>query len=154
MKSDLIDSLNIKPRLEQLYEIKLQNIFYEIANELSLEFGVTITPEDVELCIKPVGDLMSDVDLLNNMIAEIKEKLFGEDKVKIPDLRLEYMNMVMSLLRTKQKLIGIDKDDSKDNDNDSLRLQQSLEKAGIVFTPSVVKSKFNDISTVVESNGE
>jgi len=131
-----VDVLGLKPRVTHLYQDKLEKVFTDIAFEINLEYDVGLTSDDIKECINSELNSISDIDVLDKMLDEVKQELYGENRTLNTEQRLTYMSLVMSLLRTKQKLVGLNSDSDVEKDKDLIKLKDSLEMAGIKFTPA------------------
>ena len=92
MKVNSVDVLGLKPRVTHLYQDKLEKVFTDIAFEINLEYDVGLTSDDIKECINSELNSISDIDVLDKMLDEVKQELYGENRTLNTEQRLTYMS--------------------------------------------------------------
>lgn len=130
-----IQALGLEEFVVNLFNEKLKEVYQSIADTLLIEYDIEVTPEDVSLFLNSSQvQHFTDDQLLNLMINDVRMTLFGpEANLMDREERFSYMKLLESLLNTKHKLIGIEREQTN-TDKDAEKLKEALANAGIQFT--------------------
>jgi len=140
---DTVKALKLETAIVNLYETMYVKMLAEISRTLFETHGALVSHDYIKQFIESqVVSKMSDVSLLDAMIADCRKELYSNDgafKQLAHEDKMEYMSMILNMLRTKHKIVGIDKGAENTIDADAIKLQNSLKNAGIAFVKEAVK---------------